>query len=119
MINELNGAKYFSSGIIHYYLVFIPAKNILSILVALLGLIRRSLMEFQNKILKIKVNQAVFLYQPYNHVLQDIIFNGPCLINGNIYIPKKIANVYISYTLNQWPSDLNTDFTLGSSCLDL
>ena len=35
----LNGAKYFSSGIFKCYLVFIPAKNILNILVALLGLV--------------------------------------------------------------------------------
>ena len=30
-----------------------------------------------------------------HHVLPDINFNGHCLIN-NIYIPKKVINIYIS-----------------------
>ena len=51
-----------------------------------------------------------------HHVLQDINFNGHCLINNNITIPKKVINIYISYILNQWPRDLNTDFTF-CSCL--
>ena len=29
------------------------------------------------------------------HVLPDIVFHGHCLIN----LPKKIINIYISYTL--------------------
>ena len=29
-----------------------------------------------------------------HHVLPDINFNGNCLIN-NIYIPKKVINIYI------------------------
>ena len=49
----LNGAKYFSSGIFQNYLVFIPDKNTVNILGALLGLICESLMECQKKILKI------------------------------------------------------------------
>ena len=32
-----------------------------------------------------------------HHVLPDINFNERCLIN-NIYIPKKVINIYISYT---------------------
>ena len=50
-----------------------------------------------------------------HHILPDISFNGHCLIN-NISIPEKDINIYIFYILNQWPRDLNTDFTLGS-CL--
>ena len=50
-----------------------------------------------------------------HHLLQDITFNGHCLIN-NIFIPKKIINLYISYTLTPWLRNLNTDFTLNS-CL--
>ena len=34
-----------------------------------------------------------------HHLLTDIKFNGHCLIN-NISIPKKIINLYISYTLS-------------------
>ena len=55
MINKfsiLNRAKCFSSGIFQNYLVFIPAKNTLNILVAQLGLTHGNLMECQKKILK-------------------------------------------------------------------
>ena len=34
-----------------------------------------------------------------HHLLPDINFDGHCLIN-NISIPKKVGNLYISYTLN-------------------
>ena len=37
-----------------------------------------------------------------NHLLQDIIFNGHCLIHNNISIPKKVINLHISYILNPW-----------------
>ena len=43
----LNEAKYFSSGIFQNYLVFILAKNVLNILVTLLGLNGGNLMEFR------------------------------------------------------------------------
>ena len=43
-------------------------------------------------------------------------FNGHCLIKNNISIPKKVINLYISYTLNPQLRNLNTDFTLGN-CL--
>ena len=49
------------------------------------------------------------------HVLPGIHFNGHCLINNN-YIPKKVINIYISYTLNPQLRNLNTDFTLDD-CL--
>ena len=50
-----------------------------------------------------------------HHLLPDIYFNGHCLIN-NICIPKKVINLYISYTINPQLRNLNTDFTLGN-CL--
>ena len=31
-----------------------------------------------------------------HHVLPDINFNGQCLINNNVSIPKKVINLYIS-----------------------
>ena len=49
----LNGAKYFSSGIFQNYLVFIPGKNTLNILMLLLEFIPGNLMECQKKVLKI------------------------------------------------------------------
>ena len=50
-----------------------------------------------------------------HHLLPDINFNGHCLIN-NTSIPKKVINLYISYTLNPQLRNLSTDFTLGN-CL--
>ena len=49
------------------------------------------------------------------HVLPNIYFNELFLIN-NIYIPKKVINLCISYTLTPWLRNLNTDFTLNN-CL--
>ena len=37
-------------------------------------------------------------------------FNGHPLINNNISVPKKVINIYISYTLDTWKSGLNKDF---------
>ena len=31
-----------------------------------------------------------------HHLLPDLIFNEHCLIKNNIYIPKKVINLYIS-----------------------
>ena len=48
------------------------------------------------------------------HELPNINFNSHCLVKNNIFIPKKLINIYISDILNQWSRDLNIDFTLGS-----
>ena len=48
--------------------------------------------------------------------LRDTQFNGHCLINTNNDTSLGTINLYISYTLDQWSRDLNTDFTLGN-CL--
>ena len=52
-----------------------------------------------------------------HYILSDINFNGHCLIN-NIFILKKVINLYISYTLNPWLRKLNTCFTLKNCLLD-
>ena len=51
-----------------------------------------------------------------HHSLPDITFNGHCLINNNVSIPKKVINLYISDTLTSWLKNLSTDFTLNN-CL--
>ena len=51
-----------------------------------------------------------------HHLLPGINFNGHCSVNNNISIPKKVINLYISYMLNPWLRNLNTDFTLNN-CL--
>ena len=48
-----------------------------------------------------------------HHLFLDITFNGDFLINNNISIPKKVINLYISYTLTPCLRYLNTDFTLN------
>ena len=50
-----------------------------------------------------------------HHLLPDMNFNGHYLINS-ILVPKKLMNLYISYSLSPWLKYLNTDFTLNS-CL--
>ena len=52
-----------------------------------------------------------------HHVLPDINFNRHCLINDNIHIPKKVINLYISYTLNPRLRNLNTYSTLNNCLL--
>ena len=51
-----------------------------------------------------------------SYPLPDVEFDGNCLIN-NIFVFRKVINVYISYTLDTWTRDLNTDFTLGNCLL--
>ena len=51
-----------------------------------------------------------------HYLLPNINFNGHCLIKNDVSIPKKVINLYISYTLNPQLRNLNTDFTLGN-CL--
>ena len=51
-----------------------------------------------------------------NHLLPDMSFNGHCLIKINISVPKKVINLYISYTLGPQLRNLDTGFTLGN-CL--
>ena len=34
-----------------------------------------------------------------HHLLPDVNFNGNCLIKNNIFISKKVINLYISYAL--------------------
>ena len=46
-----------------------------------------------------------------HHALPDINFNGHCLIN-NIYIPKKVINIDMSYTLTVWIRNFKTSFVL-------
>ena len=51
-----------------------------------------------------------------HYLLPGMNFNGHCLIKNNISIPKKVINLYISYTLGPQFSHSNTDFILNN-CL--
>ena len=113
-----NGAKHFSSGIFQNYFVFISAKKYFKYFTANTRNIPwksngASEENFEN------ITKSVSNFAPSfvdYHILPDIIFNGHCLINNNIFIRKNIINMYISYTLIIWLRDLNTVFTSGN-CL--
>ena len=102
----LNGAKYFSSGIFQNYLVFIPAEKDIK---CFKGTTRIDSEENIENITESDSNFAPTFID--HHLLPDTNFNGHCLIN-NIYIPKKVINIYVSFTLSPWLRNLNTDYTL-------
>ena len=121
MINKfsiLNGAKYFSSGIFQNYLVSMPAKKHIKYFSSTTridswksnGISKENI----ENTTKSDSNSAPTFVD--HHLLQDINFNGHCLININISIPKKVIKLYISYTQNPQLRNLNTGFTL-SNCL--
>ena len=119
LINEfsiLNGAKYFSSGIFHNYLVFMPAKKYIRYFsgTTQINLWESDGMSEENieNITKSDNNFAPAFVDHY--LLPDINFNGHCLMKYNISIHKKVINLYISYVLNPQSRNLNTDFTLGN-----
>ena len=118
MLSFLNGAKYFSPGIIQNYLVFTPVKKCIKYFS---GTTRVELWksngmseESIENITKSDRNVAPTFID--HHLLPALNFNGHCLIKINISIPKKVINLYISYTLGSQLKKLNTNFTLGN-CL--
>ena len=109
----LNGAKYFSSGIFEIYLVFMSAKKYIKYFnsTTRIGSWESNGISEEN-IENITKSDGNFAQTLVDHlVLTDISFNENCLIN-NIYIPKKVINIYTSYTVTPWLRNLNTDFTL-------
>ena len=80
-----NGTKYFSSGILQNYLIFILAKNISKILVAQLRCIRINLMKCQKKVLTIN-----YITTSENN-FSSAFFT--CLINGLNLIHYQMQNL--------------------------
>ena len=104
MINKfsiLNGAKYFSSGIFQNYLAFIPAINYIKYFhgTSLIYSWKSNGMSEESikNITKLDSNFAPTSVD--HHLFPDINFIRHCLIKNNISIPKKVINLYISYTL--------------------
>ena len=117
MINKLkiiNGTKYFSSGIFQNYLVFIPAKKYIKYFSGTTRINSWKSIGMSEKIIEniTKSYSNFALTFVDHHLLPDMNFNGHCLIKNNISIPKKVINLYISYTLGRQIRNLNTDFTL-------
>ena len=79
-------------------------------------LICGNLIKFQKKMENTTKSDSNFAPAFVNHhVLPDINFDGHCLINS-ISIPEKVINLYISYILNPWLANLNTDLRFND-CL--
>ena len=97
----LNGAKYFSSGIFQNYLVFIPAIKHIKYFHGTTQIYSwKSNGMSEESIENITKSDSNFAPNFVDHhSLPDINFNGHCLIKNNISIPKKVINLYISYTL--------------------
>ena len=116
--NNLNGTKYFFSGIFQNYLMFIPALKCIKYFHATTGIYlwKSNGMSAENieNITKSDSNFAPSFVD--YHVLPDKKFNGHCLVNNNISIAKKVINLYISYRLGSQLRFFNTDFALGN-CL--
>ena len=96
MINKcrfLNRIHFFS-GIFRNYLIFTPAEKYIKYFsdTTWIKLQKPNGMSEENieNITKIDSNFAD------HHLLPDLIFNEHCLIKNNIYIPKKVINLYIS-----------------------
>ena len=112
-LSILNGAKYFSSGIFEIYLVFMSAKKYIKYFnsTTRIGSWESNGISEEN-IENVTKSDGSFAQTFVDHlVLTDISFNENCLIN-NIYIPKKVINIYTSYIVTPWLRNLNTDFTL-------
>ena len=121
MINNfsiLNGAKYSSLGIFQNYLLFILTKRDIKYFsgTTWIELWKSNGMSQESieNITKSDSNFAPIFVD--HHLLLDRNFNGHCLIKNNISIPKKVINLYISYTLGLKLRNLNTEFALGN-CL--
>ena len=107
-----NGTKYFYLGIFHNYLVFIPAKKFIECFSANSRInLWKSNGMLEENIENITKWDTTFARNFVNqYVLSNINFNRHCLMNNNISITKKVINLHISYMLNPWLKNLNTDF---------
>ena len=112
MINKfsiLNEAKYFSSGVFQNYLAFIPGKKYIKYFsgTTRVDSWKSNGMSGENN-KSITISGSIFASTFVDHhAFPAIDFNGHCLIS-NIYIPKKLINIYISHTLDHWLRNLNT-----------
>ena len=120
MINRfslLNGAKYFSSGLFQNYLVFISAKKFIKYFSGTTRIDSQKSNEMSQKNIENIIKSGSNFAPTFVDYHSFLNFNGHCLIN-NISVPKKVINLYISYTLGPHLRNLDKDFilTLGN-CL--
>ena len=100
--NILNKAKYFFTGIFQNYVyqIFIPDKKYIKYFNDTTQIYSwKSTGISEQSIGNITKSNSPFAPTLVNHyLLTDVNFNGHCLINKNISIPKKVINIYISLT---------------------
>ena len=111
----LNKAKYSSSGIYQSYLVVISAKKYIKYFT---GSTRIELWKFngmsKKRIENTTKSDSNFVPIFADHLLLPAMnFNGHWLIK-KFSIPRKVINLYISYTLAPQLRNLNMDFTLAN-----
>ena len=113
----LNGARHFSSAIFQDYLIFTRAYKCIKYLVCTTRInLWKSNGLLEENIENIPKSDSNFAQTFFDHhTLPDINFNGHCLLNNNIFIPKKLINICI-YIINPWLTNLNKYFTLNN-CL--
>ena len=93
--------KYFSSGIFQNYLVFIPANKYIKYFTGTTRIESWKSNGMSEESIE-NITRSYIYFAPTfvdHHVLPDINSNGHCLIKNYIPIPKKVINLYISYTL--------------------
>ena len=119
MINKfriLNEGKCFFSRLFQNYLVAIPATKYIKYFsfATRIGLWKSNEMSEENikNITEWDKSFAPALVD--HHVLSHINVNGHCLIHNKISITIKVINLCISYILNPFLRNLNTDFTLNN-----
>ena len=107
MINKcriLNGAKYFSSGTLQNYLVFISADKYIEFFIGV-----QKYFSWKSKGMSEDIKNSL----GSDHNFAPILINSypipvAKLINNNISPFRKVINIYISYTLDTWSKDLTT-----------
>ena len=110
----LNGAKYFSSGILQNYLVFIPVKNDVKYLHATTQVYMWKLNGMSGENVENITKSGSDFVAIFVCWLSCITRHNK--FNKNISITKQVINLYTSYVLRPWLKNLNTDFTL-KNCL--
>ena len=99
------------------YFIFIPAKKYIKCFSGSNDIYSWKSNGMSEKSIE-NINKIDYTFAPtlVSYPLPYVKFDNYCLINNNIFIPKKVINLYIYYTLDPWSRDLDTDFTLGN-CL--
>ena len=92
----LNGSKYFSLEIFQNYLVFIPAKKYIKYFSITTPIVLWKCNRMSKENIENNTNSNNFTPTFVNHhLLPEINFKEPCLINNNVYILKKVIHLYI------------------------